>query len=238
MRRLLLSTALVLLGHAAAASDAPSLPAIAAAVDEAALHSTISSLVGFGTRHTLSDTHSETHGIGAARRWVAKRFSAISSDCGGCLAVVTPAQTVGGKRIVTPTEVVDVFAIQRGTGEPERVILVTGHLDSRVSDPMDASSDAPGANDDASGVAVVLEAARLLSKYHFKATLVYGVLSGEEQGLYGGKLLADRALSRLMRGDWPKTLEELEERMGSRRIDGPSKGPVNTPRRKRSPRRT
>lgn len=177
------------------ASSALAAPAaeLVAAVDESALHSTIETLVGFGTRHTLSDTQSNTRGIGAARRWVAGQFAAIAKDCGGCLTMVTPSQMVSGKRILQPAEVMDVLAIQLGSGEPNRVILITGHLDSRVSDVMDATSDAPGANDDGSGVAVVMEAARLLSKYHFKATLVYGVLSGEEQGLYGGQLLADYA---------------------------------------------
>jgi Zn-dependent M28 family amino/carboxypeptidase len=102
-------------------------------------------------------------------------------------------QTVTGERVPQPTEVMDVVALQRGSVEPERVVLITGHLDSRVTDVMDATHDAPGANDDGSGVAAVLEAARVLSKQHFRATIVYGVLSGEEQGLYGGKLLAEVA---------------------------------------------
>jgi Zn-dependent M28 family amino/carboxypeptidase len=176
-----------------AASPDARLAAIAAAVDPQALHATIARLVGFGTRHTLSDTHSDTRGIGAARRWVKSRFEAISQDCGGCLQVSTPVQTVTGERVPQPTEVMDVVALQRGSAEPERVVLITGHLDSRVTDVMDATHDAPGANDDGSGVAAVLEAARVLSKQHFRATIVYGVLSGEEQGLYGGKLLAEVA---------------------------------------------
>lgn len=92
-----------------------------------------------------------------------------------------------------PTEVVNVLAIQRGTTDPDRVIVISGHIDSRVTDVMDFTSDAPGANDDASGVAAVLEAARILSRHKFPATLVYAVLSGEEQGLLGGKILADYA---------------------------------------------
>jgi hypothetical protein len=163
------------------------------AVDPAQLHATIEALVGFGTRHTLSDTKSPTRGIGAARRWAQARFEAISRDCGGCLQVVTPSQTVTGKRVPDPTEVVDVVAIQRGTSDPNRVVAITGHLDSRVTDVMDAVHDAPGANDDGSGTAAVIEAARVLSKHRFAATIVYGVLSGEEQGLYGGKVLADYA---------------------------------------------
>ena len=175
--------------------DQPSLHAIADAVRAEQLHATIATLVNFGTRHTLSDTKSEKHGIGAARRWVKSGFEAISKDCGGCLEIVTPSQVFTGERVSKPTEVMDVVAIQRGqdqrgNSDPQRVVVITGHLDSRVTDIMNSSSDAPGANDDASGVAAVLEAARVLSKQRYPATIVYGVLSGEEQGLYGGKVIA------------------------------------------------
>ncbi|MBW8303690.1 MAG: M20/M25/M40 family metallo-hydrolase, partial [Brevundimonas sp.] len=153
----------------------------------------IEALVGFGTRHTMSETASDTRGIGAARRWAQGQFEAIGRDCGGCLTVVTPSDTVTNARIPTPTEVVDIVAIQRGTGDPNRVIIISGHIDSRVTDVMNFTDDAPGANDDASGVAAVLEAARVLSKHRFDATLVYAALSGEEQGLLGGKILADYA---------------------------------------------
>jgi Zn-dependent M28 family amino/carboxypeptidase len=172
------------------------LDAIAADVDPRALRETVAALVGFGTRHTLSDTASPTRGIGAARRWTKARFEAISKDCGGCLEIVTPAQVVTGARIPVPTEVMDVVAIQRGTTDPGRVVVITGHIDSRVTDVMDATHDAPGANDDASGVAAVMEAARVLSRRRFGTTIVYGVLSGEEQGLYGGKVLAEYAKTR------------------------------------------
>ena len=168
--------------------------AIVAAVDPAELHATIGKLVSFGTRHTSSDTVSETRGIGAARRWVAARFAAIGKDCGGCLEVVTPSQTFPkGPRLPQPTEVMDVLAIQRGTSDATRVVLIAGHLDSRASDVMDATTDAPGANDDASGVAAAIESARVLSKHRFRATIVYAALSGEEQGLFGGTVLADYA---------------------------------------------
>ena len=175
--------------------DQPELAALAEAPSQAQLRATITKLVSFGTRHTLSDTRSDTRGIGAARRWVKSRFEAISHDCGGCLEVVTPSQMVSGERIPTPTEVMDVVAIKRGTGDPKRVIVMTGHLDSRVTDIMNSRSDAPGANDDASGVAALIEAARLLSKQHNDATVVFAALSGEEQGLYGGKVLADYAVA-------------------------------------------
>lgn len=173
--------------------EQPSLHVIADAVSAGELHATIGKLVGFGTRHTLSDTKSDTRGIGAARRWAKSRFEAISRDCGGCLEIVTPSQVFTGERVPKPTEIMDVVAIQRGSSDPQRVVVISGHLDSRVTDIMNSTSDAPGANDDASGVAAVLEAARVLSKHRYPATIVYGVLSGEEQGLYGGKVLATYA---------------------------------------------
>jgi len=167
--------------------------AIVGAVDPTQLQATIRKLVSFGTRHTMSDTVSDTRGIGAARRWAASRFAAISKDCGGCLEIVTPSQSFTGPRLPTATEVTDVLAIQRGTGDPTRVVLIAGHIDSRNSDGMDFTNDASGANDDASGVAAAIESARVLSKHRFRATVVYAALSGEEQGLYGGKVLADYA---------------------------------------------
>jgi len=189
-----LALAMGLAAPAFAADDPQAqLTAIAEAVDPQALHATIEKLVSFGTRHTLSDTVSETRGIGAARRWAKARFEAISRDCGGCLEIVTPSQMVTGKRVPVASEVMDIVAIQRGTSDPKRVVAITGHIDSRVTDVMDIAHDAPGANDDASGVAAVLESARLLSTRRFAATIVYGVLAGEEQGLYGGKVLADYA---------------------------------------------
>jgi len=190
---LLLATPTLAAEVPAPSTDQPLLRVIAADVDAKALESTIRSLVGFGTRHTLSDTKSDTRGIGAARRWVKTRFEAISKDCGGCLTIQTPSDVVTGRRVPQPTEVMNVLAIQKGTTDPDRVIIIAGHLDSRVSDVMDFTSDAPGANDDASGVAAVIEAARILSKHKFPATLVFAALSGEEQGLLGGKILANYA---------------------------------------------
>jgi Zn-dependent M28 family amino/carboxypeptidase len=178
---------------AAAAAEQPILREISGSSDPGQLHATVQALVGFGTRHTLSDTASPKRGIGAARRWAQSRFEQIGRDCGGCLTVVMPSQTVTGEGVPKPAEIVDVVAIQKGSTDPERVIVLTGHIDSRVSDIMNATADAPGADDDASGVAVVMEAARILSRYKFPATIVYGVLSGEEQDLYGGQLLANYA---------------------------------------------
>ncbi|HEX4299493.1 MAG TPA: M28 family peptidase [Gammaproteobacteria bacterium] len=176
------------------AEEHPVLGEIAQAMDPAQLQSTLTTLVGFGTRNTLSDTKSNKRGIGAARRWVQSRFEQMSKDCGGCLEVITPSQVFTGER--TPkggVEVMDVVAIQKGATDPDRYVVMTGHLDSRVSDVMDVKSDAPGADDDGSGVAAVLETARVLSKYKFAASIVYSVDSGEEQGLYGGKVIAQYA---------------------------------------------
>ena len=182
-----LLAAVALVTTAAAAAPAP---------DPAALRATITALVGFGTRHTLSSATDPARGIGAARAWTRLRFGAIGGACGGCLAVETIGDSFSGPRAPGGVRVEDVVAVQRGTSDPDRVVIVQGHIDSRISDSLDATHDAPGANDDASGVAVVLEAARLLSREHFPATIVYAVLSGEEQGLWGGQLLARTAAAR------------------------------------------
>jgi Zn-dependent M28 family amino/carboxypeptidase len=117
----------------ATAAEQPVLREIAGAPDAAQLQTTVQTLVGFGTRHTLSDTKSPKRGIGAARRWAQSRFTEIGRDCGGCLTIVTPSQTVTGDRVPKPAEIVDVVAIQKGTTDPERVIVLTGHIDSRVT---------------------------------------------------------------------------------------------------------
>lgn len=154
----------------------------------------ITKLVSFGTRHTLSETKSDTRGIGAARRWIKAEFDKISAECGGCLEVFYQSRTISGeKRIPNPTDVVSVIAIQKGTTDPNRFVLMSGDIDSRVSDVMDFTSDSPGANDNASGVAGTLEAARVLSKYKFNGSIIYAALAGEEQGLFGGKILAEHA---------------------------------------------
>ncbi len=176
-----------------AAAEQPLLHTVASEVDRESLRAYLTSMVGFGTRHTLSDTVSDTRGIGAARRWVEQEFRRMGADCGGCLEIALPAETVTGPRIPNPTELVNVLAIQRGTGDPNRVILISGHLDSRVTDILNATDEAPGANDDGSGVAAVMEAARVLSKHKFDATLVYAALVGEEQGLVGARIVADYA---------------------------------------------
>jgi hypothetical protein len=164
-----------------------------AEISEARLRADVERLVAFGTRHTLSSQDDPKRGIGAARRWAEAEFRKIGVGCGECLEIVMPETVVQGERVPVPTRLVNVVAIQRGTERPNEVTIVQAHIDSRVSDPLNATADAPGANDDGSGTALVLEAARVLSKRKFPTTIAYAVLSGEEQGLRGGKLLADYA---------------------------------------------
>ncbi len=175
--------------------DNPLLHEQVANVSAERLEQDVKKLVGFGTRHTLSDTKSQTRGIGAARRWIKSEFEAISKECGGCLEVIYVSDFVEGeRRIPDRTEVVNVVAIQWGTHDRDRMIMMSGDIDSRVSDSLNGTSDSPGANDNATGLAGTLEAARVLSKYKFPGTIVYAGLSGEEQGLFGGKILAAHAI--------------------------------------------
>ncbi|MCA9279974.1 MAG: M20/M25/M40 family metallo-hydrolase [Phycisphaeraceae bacterium] len=156
------------------------------------LMSTINSLVGFGTRHTLSNTESDTRGIGAARRWVHDQFTSY----GGRLEpAFDPHQAPPSRRIPDGAEVVNVIATLPGTmpEAKDRYYYILGHLDSRASDAMDAESDAPGANDDASGVAALMELARVLANVPLDATIVFMATTGEEQGLIGARMHAEAA---------------------------------------------
>jgi Zn-dependent M28 family amino/carboxypeptidase len=151
----------------------------------------IRTLAGFGTRNTFSDTLSDTRGIGAARRWIKAELDNISAECGGCLEVFYQTLMVpASRRVPTETAVVSVVAIQRGTRYPNRYVLMSGDIDSRASNGNDGETDAPGANDNASGMAGTMEAARLLTRHTFPTSIVYAGLSAEEQGLYGGQKLA------------------------------------------------
>ncbi len=170
---------------------------IAKGASPARLEGDIRTLVNFGTRHTLSDTLSETRGIGAARRWIKSSFDKISTDCKNCLQVEyqrTLVSAEDNQRIPEDTWVVNVMAIQRGTRYPNRYVIMSGDIDSRVSDPLNGTDDSPGANDNATGMAGVIEAARVLSKYKFPVSIIYVGLSGEEQGLFGGQHLAQKAV--------------------------------------------
>lgn len=178
-------------------------PKIAAALQQISaqrIQSTIEKLVGFGTRLTLSAQDPASiaagHGIGAAREWIKGEFERYSKECGGCLEVKTDSFTEApADRIPKPTQITNVYAVLRGT-DPEsakRIVLVTGHYDSRNSDTFDAVGAAPGANDDASGTAVSLECARVLSKLKFPGTIIFLTVAGEEQGLNGSHHFAQMA---------------------------------------------
>ena len=156
----------------------------------------ITALANFGTRHTLSDTISNSRGIGAARRWIKSEFEKISLECGGCLNVFYQKNYFtqkDGARIIKPTWINNVVAIQKGNRYPNRYIIMSGDIDSRISDPTNYEDDSPGANDNASGMAGTIEAARVLSNYEFDNSIIYVGLSGEEQGLFGGKGLSEYA---------------------------------------------
>jgi peptidase M28-like protein len=160
------------------------------------IRSRIERLAAFGTRHTLSDTTNETRGIGAARRWIQAELERISKDNGGRLKVSLDSYVQEPtRRVARPTEIVDVVATLPGT-QPEsagRIYVVSGHYDSRATDVEDAASDAPGANDDASGTAVVLELAEAMSHSELDATVVFMAVAGEEQGLFGSSHYAKAA---------------------------------------------
>ncbi len=156
--------------------------------DPVRIEADIRKMVSFGTRHTGSSQDDPKRGIGAARRWVERELGAISTEFHeGRLQVTTHGHSfLGEPRFPGDGDVINVVAILPGS-DPERLVVVSGHLDSRASDPMDAESDAPGANDDASGVAAVLESARILGDCRPRATLVFLVVEGEEQGLLGSR---------------------------------------------------
>lgn len=164
------------------------------------LKATIEKLVSFGTRNTISPATPEAiqsgRGVGAAREWIKAEFERYSKDCGGCLEVKADSFTEGpAPRIPQTTEIVNVYAILRGSDpvNAKRIYLVSGHYDSRGTDTLDTKGDAPGANDDGSGVAVALEAARVLSRHKFPATIIFLAVAGEEQGLNGSKHFAKMA---------------------------------------------
>lgn len=168
---------------------------IIAAPSAERLEADVQALVDFGTRNTFSDTLSDTRGIGAARRWIKAEFDRISVECGGCLEVFYQRELVpASRRVPEDTWIVNVVAVQRGSRYPDRYVIMSGDIDSRASGGSDAVTDAPGANDNATGVAGALEAARVLTRYTFPTSIVYAALSGEEQGLFGGRIMAEAAL--------------------------------------------
>ncbi len=159
----------------------------------------VKTLTEFGTRNTFSDTISNTQGIGAARRWIKSEFENISQECDNCMNVFYQKDFVtkeGNRRVPHDAWIVNVVAIQRGIKYPNKYVIMSGDIDSRASDTMDFTTDAPGANDNASGMAGTIEAARVLSKYKFESSIIYVGLSGEEQGLFGGAGLAKYAVDK------------------------------------------
>src|SRR3954452_20927699 len=184
MRGFVALSGLLLIGAAPPPSPDAKLRAIVAPVSAERLKATVEKLVSFGTRHTLSSQTDPKRGIGAALGWTKAQFESDG------LETVRPCETFTGARIPNPTRVCDMVAIQRGTERPNDVVIIQGHIDSRVSNEMNADAFEPGANDDGSGTAAVIEAARVLSKHKFPGTIVYSADSGEEQGLYGAKVIA------------------------------------------------
>ncbi|MEU6140025.1 M20/M25/M40 family metallo-hydrolase [Streptomyces sp. NPDC047081] len=181
--------------HPPATAQHPSreLRALLRELDPARIESTVRKLVSFGTRHTLSAQDDPARGIGAARDWLLTELRSYAADSGGRMTVELQSYVQEpASRIPTATRITNVVATLRGSVTPERVYVVSGHYDSRVTDVMDATSDAPGADDDASGVAVVLELARVMAKRRPAATIVFAAVAGEEQGLYGSTYLAQQ----------------------------------------------
>jgi hypothetical protein len=186
-------------------------PRIAAALRQISaerVQSNIEKLVSFGTRSTISAQDPAAigagRGIGAAREWIKSEFERYAKECGGCLEVKTDAFTEpAADRIPQPTEITNVYAVLKGSDaeSARRIVLVTGHYDSRNSDILDTQGDAPGANDDASGAAVSLECARILSKMKFPATIIFLTVAGEEQGLNGSQHFAHMAKEKMVKED-------------------------------------
>jgi hypothetical protein len=160
------------------------------------LRSYILKMVSFGTRSTLSTTTDKKKGIGAAREWVVEKFREFAAGSNGRMTAFVDTTTIpaDGRRIDQPINLGNAMAILKGTDpNDDRIYLISGHLDSRVSDVMNRTADAPGANDDGSGVAAVIECARIMSRHSFPATVIFVAVSGEEQSLYGSGYLADKA---------------------------------------------
>src|SRR5262252_5731266 len=196
-----------IVAHAASATAAPAglnpaqntgnfdpvLRALIRQIDPNRIQATNQRLTEFGTRHTASSQTDPVRGIGAATAWVTEQMQAIAATSGGTMTVQQQSfvQPVG-PRIPVPTTITNVIATLQGTASPQRFYVVTGHLDSRVTDVLDFTSDAPGADDDGSGVAVVLELARIFATRQFPETLVFATVAGEEQGLFGSTFMAQQ----------------------------------------------
>ncbi|HUJ16349.1 MAG TPA: M28 family metallopeptidase [Thermoanaerobaculia bacterium] len=178
---------------------ATAIPQMMRQIDARHVEHTVRTLVSFGTRSTLSSQDDPKRGIGAARDWLDQQFEDIAKTSDGRMSVeLVSYEQQPGNRIPSPTKITDVVATLRGTESPDRIYVVSGHYDSMCSSPTDAQCDAPGADDDASGVAVALEAARVMAPHKFNATVIFMAVAGEEQGLYGSTYFAKQAKEK----DW------------------------------------
>jgi hypothetical protein len=205
MRNTLLAVALLLITHASLAQTTiqrdPQIEQMVKEVSADSLRSYVRQMVSFGTRHTLSSTTDKRRGIGASREWVVRKFNEFARNSGGRMTAYVDTTTLpaDGRRVNVPTNLGNAMAILKGTDpSDDRIYIISGHLDSRVSDVMNNTADAPGANDDGSGVAAVIECARIMSRHPFPATIIFVAVSGEEQSLLGSGYLAEKA----KKGNW------------------------------------
>ncbi|HLA94892.1 MAG TPA: M28 family metallopeptidase [Pyrinomonadaceae bacterium] len=196
---LILASAMAAFGQKKAAPPNPEITKMVKEISAVNIEASIRKLVSFGTRNTLSEQDNPTRGVGAARDWIYSEFQKINTDCGGCLTVEKQSFTQPkANRVPEPTVLTNVVATLKGTTNPERVYVVSGHYDSMCSSPTDTKCDAPGANDDASGTSAVIELARVMSKRKFDATIVFMTVPGEEQGLLGATYFAEQAKVKAM----------------------------------------
>ncbi len=197
MRRALIASILALLLTATLHAQCADVTNIVGQLDGARMKQTVEKLVSFGTRHTLSDTTSNTRGIGAARRWIFDELTRIAAASNGHMTVAYQSSMQQAQRTNNvPVEMINVVATIRGTTDPDRIYIATGHYDSMNSDIMNSTLDAPGADDDASGVAVIMDVARVLSQHPLDATVMLVAVQGEEQGLLGSRGLAEEAVAK------------------------------------------
>src|SRR4030095_2952480 len=192
-------TSAVCFGQTVRSKPDPEIARMVKEVSAKNIEATIRKLVSFGTRNTLSEQDNPTRGVGAARDWIFAEFQKISADCGNCLVVEKQSfLQAKANRVPEPTTLTNVIATLKGTTNPERVYVVSGHYDSMCTSPTDAKCDARGANADASGTATSIELARVMSKRKFDATIVFMTVPGEEQGLLGATYFAQQAVEKKM----------------------------------------
>jgi len=197
MRRALITGILALLITATLHAQCADVTNIVGQLDGARMKQTVEKLVSFGTRHTLSDTTSNTRGIGAARRWIFDELTRVAAASNGHMTVAYQSSMQQAQRTNNvPVDMINVVATIRGTTDPDRIYIATGHYDSMNSDIMNSTLDAPGADDDASGVAVIMDLARVLSQHPLDATVMLVAVQGEEQGLLGSRGLAEEAVAK------------------------------------------